>query len=444
MTFEQLDLIEPILRALKSTGYTQPTPIQEQAIPSLLQKRDLLGCAQTGTGKTAAFAIPTLQTLYGDKAPSKGYRHIRTLVLTPTRELAIQIHESFITYGQFTGLTQEVIYGGVSQHPQTRALERGTDILVATPGRLLDLMNQGYVYLDHLEIFVLDEADRMLDMGFINDVRKVIRELPVKRQTLLFSATMPSQISQLADSLLHNPVKVAVTPVATTAEKVEQTVYMVDRRNKQMLLEHLIKQEKISRALVFSRTKHGADRIAKNLNKARIDADSLHGDKTQGARQRALENFKNNRLTVLVATDIAARGIDVDSLSHVINFDMPDVPETYVHRIGRTGRAGATGIALSFCDRDERINLRDINRTTSQNIEIKPHPFETTGEAHAGPDQQGAHRPPPQHRSRPGQQGGQRNQQGGGQQDRGSRKPSQRKQNPNFTPKQHGPNPVQP
>ncbi len=375
MTFEQLGLIEPILKALKSTGYTNPTPIQEQAIQPVLDGKDLLGCAQTGTGKTAAFAIPTLQLLHAEKSNAKGYRHIRTLVLTPTRELAIQIHESFNTYGKYTGLTQQVIYGGVSQHPQTRALENGTDILIATPGRLLDLMNQGYVYLDHLEIFVLDEADRMLDMGFIHDVKKVIRELPAKRQTLFFSATIPPAISQLADSLLRNPVKVAVTPISTTAEKVEQFVYMVDKRNKQMLLEHIIREEKIGRTLVFSRTKHGADRIAKNLNKARIDADSLHGDKTQGARQRALENFKNNRLTVLVATDIAARGIDVDSLSHVINFDLPDVPETYVHRIGRTGRAGATGIAFSFCDREERVNLRDINKMTSQTIAIKDHPF---------------------------------------------------------------------
>ena len=385
MNFEHLGIIKPILAALQSTGYTTPTPIQQQAIPVILAKKDLLGCAQTGTGKTGAFAVPTLQILASGGSTEKGYRHIRALVLTPTRELAVQIHESFTTYGKNTGLRQEVIYGGVSQHPQTRGLEHGTDILVATPGRLLDLMNQGYVYLDHLEIFILDEADRMLDMGFIQDVKKLIRQLPVQRQTLLFSATMPAPIAQLAASLLRNPVKVEVTPVCSTPEKVEQTVYMVNKQDKQLLLEHILRQENIKRTLVFTRTKHGADRIAKNLNKARIQADAIHGDKTQVARQRALQNFKNNRLAVLVATDIAARGIDVDNLTHVINFDLPNVPETYVHRIGRTGRAGSKGIAISLCDREERAYLKDINKITSQSIPVKEsHPYQMHAQVFTG------------------------------------------------------------
>lgn len=387
MTFEQLDLIEPVLRALKEEGYTIPTPIQSQSIPVVLNRKDLLGCAQTGTGKTAAFAIPTLQILLADKNSGKGYKHIRALVLTPTRELAVQIHQSFATYGRYTGIKQEVIYGGVSQHTQTIALRNGTDVLVATPGRLLDLMNQGYIYLDHLQIFVLDEADRMLDMGFIHDIKKVIKALPQERQTLFFSATMPPQIARLADSLLRNPQRVEVTPESSTVDTIEQSVYMVSRNDKQALLEHLLKQDNIRRALVFTQTKHGADRIVKNLTKARIQADAIHGNKTQTARQRALDNFKTNRLKVLVATDIAARGIDVDNLTHVINFDLPNVPETYVHRIGRTGRAGAEGIAISFCDQEERSNLREINKITAQNIPINEnHPFHLTQQA--GPSQQ--------------------------------------------------------
>lgn len=376
MTFEQFGLIEPILKAIKTKGYTTPTPIQEQSIPIILNRRDLLGCAQTGTGKTGAFAIPTLQILHSSRGSEKGYKHIRALVLTPTRELAVQINESFAAYGRNTGLKQEVIYGGVSQHTQTSSLRNGTDILVATPGRLLDLMNQGYVYLDHLEIFVLDEADRMLDMGFIQDIKKIIRELPQEKQTLFFSATMPPEISQLANSLLNNAEKVEVTPVSTTAEKIEQSIFMVHKRDKQSLLEHLLKQTNLQRALVFTQTKHGADRIAKDLNKANIRADAIHGNKTQIARERALHNFKTNRLKVLVATDIAARGIDVDNLTHVINFDLPAAPEMYVHRIGRTGRAGAAGIAISFCAKEEIGNLRDINRTTAQTIPVeKEHPF---------------------------------------------------------------------
>jgi ATP-dependent RNA helicase RhlE len=376
LTFDQLNLIEPILKALNKEGYTTPTPIQQQSIPVVLEGRDLLGCAQTGTGKTAAFAIPILQLLSQDAAAAKGYKHIRAMILTPTRELAVQIDESFEAYGRYLGLKHDVIFGGVSQHTQTLALRNGTDILIATPGRLLDLMQQGYIYLDHLEMFVLDEADRMLDMGFVNDIKKVIRELPQERQTLFFSATMPPEIAQLANSLLYKPVEVAVAPVSSTAEKIEQHIYMVHKGDKQKLLEHLLNEHKLERTLVFTRTKHGADRIAKELNKANIKADALHGNKTQQARQRALLNFKTGRLRVLVATDIAARGIDVDSLSHVINYDLPNVPETYVHRIGRTGRAGMEGIAFSFCDAEERAYLKDIQKLTGLSIPVvEAHPF---------------------------------------------------------------------
>lgn len=376
MSFEQLGLIAPILKALKAEGYTTPTPIQEQSIPVVLDGKDLLGCAQTGTGKTAAFALPIIQILHQDPMNGKGYKHIRTLILTPTRELASQIHESFEVYGRHTGLKQEVIFGGVSQHQQTLALRNGTDILIATPGRLLDLMNQGYVHLDHLEVFVLDEADRMLDMGFIHDVRRVVRELPQQRQTLFFSATMPPAIAQLADSLLYKPVKVEVTPVSSTAEKVDQTVFFVNRKDKVSLLVHLLEEKKIDRTLVFTRTKHGADRIAKDLKKMNIRADAIHGDKTQSARQNALGSFKTGRLKVLVATDIAARGIDVDNLEYVINYDLPNVPETYVHRIGRTGRAGASGMAYSFCDGEEVAYLKDINKLIGFKVPAAPHPFE--------------------------------------------------------------------
>jgi ATP-dependent RNA helicase RhlE len=377
MLFEQLGLIEPILKALKREGYTTPTPIQQQSIPVVLDGRDILGLAQTGTGKTAAFAIPILQLLQQNNN-HKGYRHTRSLILTPTRELAVQISESFESYGRYTNIKHEVIFGGVSQHAQTIALRNGTDILIATPGRLLDLMNQGYVHLDHLEMFVLDEADRMLDMGFIHDVKKLIRQLPKQKQTLLFSATMPPQISELAGSLLQSPVRVEVAPVSSTAEKIEQSVYFVPKKNKQSLLVHLLNEMKIQRTLVFTRTKHGADRIAKDLKKANIAADSIHGNKSQVARQNALNNFKRGKLKVLVATDIAARGIDVDALEHVINFDLPDVAETYVHRIGRTGRAGASGMAFSFCDgREEMSNLRSINKLIGQKIPATEHPFET-------------------------------------------------------------------
>src|SRR6476620_10528714 len=377
MLFEQLGLIEPIMKALKTEGYTHPTPIQEQSIPVVLEGKDLLGCAQTGTGKTAAFAIPIIQLFEKDKKNAKGYRHIRSLILTPTRELAVQINDSFAAYGRYTNIRHEVIFGGVSQHTQTLALRNGTDVLIATPGRLLDLINQGYVHLDHLEIFVLDEADRMLDMGFIHDVKKIIRLLPSDKQTLFFSATMPQQIAELADSLLHQPAKVEVTPVSSTVEKIEQAVYFVNKRDKLSLLLHLLHEKKINRTLVFSRTKHGADKITKDLKKMNVQAAAIHGNKSQTARQYALSQFKNGRLKVLVATDIAARGIDVDALTHVINFDLPEVPETYVHRIGRTGRAGAEGIALSFCDAAEIADLKNINKLIGLKIPSEKHPFES-------------------------------------------------------------------
>ena len=375
MLFQQLGLTEPVLKALQKEGYTTPTPIQAAAIPPAISGKDILGLAQTGTGKTAAFAIPILELL--NKQKTKGYKHTRALILTPTRELAVQISESFDSYGRFTNVKQEVIFGGVSQHAQTIALRNGTDVLIATPGRLLDLMNQGYVHLDHLEIFVLDEADRMLDMGFIHDVKKILRVLPKQKQTMLFSATMPPQIAQLSASLLHHPVKVEVTPNSTTAERIEQSVYFIPKQKKQSLLVHLLSEKNLGRTLVFTRTKHGADRIAKDLKKAQIHADAIHGNKSQSARQNALSNFKRGKLKVLVATDIAARGIDVDALEHVINFDLPDVAETYVHRIGRTGRAGAAGIASSFCDgKEEMGNLKSINKLIGLKIPAVAHPFE--------------------------------------------------------------------
>ncbi len=370
MSFENLKLIEPLLRALKTEGYTQPTPIQQQAIPLLLERKDLLGCAQTGTGKTAAFALPILQLLHTDELYVKGPAGIKTLILTPTRELAIQIGESFAAYGKFLRIRHTVIFGGVSQKSQTDALRAGVDILIATPGRLLDLMDQRYVHLQHIKMFVLDEADRMLDMGFIHDVKKIIARIPAKRQTLFFSATMPSEIAKLANAILTNPVKVEVTPVSSTAHTVQQGVYFVEKAKKRSLLIHLLKDSTIESALIFTRTKHGADKVAKDLTKAGIYADAIHGNKSQNARQRALSNFKEKKTRVLVATDIAARGIDVESLSHVINYELPNIPETYVHRIGRTGRAGAQGIALSFCDSEERDFLKDIQKLVGKSIPV--------------------------------------------------------------------------
>jgi ATP-dependent RNA helicase RhlE len=376
MSFTQLGLIDPILKALTAEGYTTPTPIQQQAIPLVLERKDLLGCAQTGTGKTAAFAIPILQILQEEKHLEKGRKHIKALILTPTRELAIQIDESFAAYGKYTGLKHTVIFGGVSQMHQTNILRNGVDILVATPGRLLDLMTQGYIHLDHLKIFVLDEADRMLDMGFIHDVKKVIAKIPAKRQTLFFSATMPPEIQKLSSSILTNPAQVEVTPVSSTANTIQQSLYFLDKKEKTGLLIYLLKDPAIVSALIFSRTKHGADKIAKSLNQAGIRAEAIHGNKSQNARQNALKNFKGGFTRCLVATDIAARGIDIDELSHVINFDLPNVPETYVHRIGRTGRAGASGIAFSFCDAEEREFLRDITKLIGKQIPVvEAHPY---------------------------------------------------------------------
>jgi ATP-dependent RNA helicase RhlE len=378
LSFEQLGLIEPVLKALKDEGYINPTPIQQQSIPLVLEKKDLLGCAQTGTGKTAAFAIPLLQLLHQDQqsTPRKGNRTIKALILTPTRELAIQIQESFAAYGKYLDLKHLVIFGGVSQHSQTEALRRGVDILVATPGRLLDLISQGHVSLKDIKFFVLDEADRMLDMGFVHDVKRVITKLPDNRQTLFFSATMPPEIQKLANAILRDPSKVEVTPVSSTAETITQSVYYVGKQDKRVLLLHLLKEHDIKTVLVFTRTKHGADKVVKDLQKANITAEAIHGNKSQNARQRALSNFKSQQTRVLVATDIAARGIDIDQLTHVINYELPNVPETYVHRIGRTGRAGADGAAFSFCDAEEKAYLRDIHKLIARNIPVvESHPY---------------------------------------------------------------------
>lgn len=370
MSFQSLNLIEPILKAVLAKGYTTPTPIQAQSIPIVLTGQDLLGLAQTGTGKTASFAIPILQRFTQKPLQSAQKKPIRSLILAPTRELAIQIGESFADYGKFLPLQHAVIFGGVGQKPQTDALRRGIDILIATPGRLLDLMNQGFVDLKHVEIFVLDEADRMLDMGFITDIKKIIPKLPTKKQTLFFSATMPPEIQTLVNNLLHNPAKVSVTPVSSTAEKVQQAVYFVDKGKKPALLLHLLKHPDIDSVLLFTRTKHGANKIAKGLMQSGVTAEAIHGNKSQTARQNALKNFKSGKTRVLVATDIAARGIDISELEHVINFDIPNIAETYVHRIGRTGRAGASGTAHSFVGQDEVAYLRDIQKLIGKNINI--------------------------------------------------------------------------
>ena len=377
--FSHLGLAEPILRALKSENYLIPTPIQEKAIPPIMERRDVLGCAQTGTGKTAAFALPILHRLAGSTPP--GARKIRALVLSPTRELTSQIGESFSTYGKNLDLRGMVIFGGVSQQRQEQVLRGGIDLLIATPGRLLDLMNQGIVDLKHVEVFVLDEADNMLDMGFIVDIRKIMTKLPAKRQNLLFSATMPKEILQLANTILKDPITVSVTPVSSAVETVEQSVYFLEKRNKPVLLTHFIMNNGVSRALVFTRTKHGADKVTRFLEKQGIRAVAIHGNKNQNARTRAIASFKSKSPPVLVATDIAARGLDIDDVSHVVNFDVPNVPETYVHRIGRTGRAGATGKAVSFCDPEERCWLRAIERLTKIPIPVKTdHPEYPAGE----------------------------------------------------------------
>ncbi len=377
MTFENLDLIAPLLKALKEEGYENPTPIQEKSIPHILANRDIFGAAQTGTGKTAAFALPILQLLSAQV--QQGNRNIRSLILAPTRELAIQIGESIQAYGKHTGLRHTVIFGGVPQRSQVEAIRRGVDILVATPGRLIDLHNQRLLKLDRVQIFVLDEADRMLDMGFIHDVRRIIPLIPIQRQTLLFSATLPSEIKELMGKILKNPIHIEVTPVASTAERVGQSMYFVTRDQKRNLLHHVLTEQDINSVLVFTRTKHGADKVARELTKRGIPAEAIHGNKSQNSRQRTLGDFKSKKLRVLIATDIASRGIDVDQLSHVINFDLPDTPETYIHRIGRTGRAGAEGLALSFCSEDDVDMLKDIQRHLKSTIPVfKDHPFHIT------------------------------------------------------------------
>lgn len=373
--FKSLNIIEPILKAVKEEGYTIPTPIQVQSIPIVLLGIDLLGCAQTGTGKTAAFAIPILQLLSANKTYHKK-RKVRSLIVTPTRELAIQIGESFSAYGRHTGLTNTVIFGGVSQAPQVNALHNGVDIVIATPGRLLDLMNQGHLNIRDVEIFVLDEADRMLDMGFIHDVKKILAALPKKRQSLFFSATMLPAIVKLASTILHNPLKVSVTPESLTVDIINQKLYFVDKGNKSALLLEILKDKNIKTALVFTRTKHGANKVVTFLLKHNITAEVIHSNKSQNARQRALSNFKAQTTRVLVATDIASRGIDVDDLQYVINYEMSNVAETYVHRIGRTGRAGAEGTAISFCDAEEKEYLRDIEKLIAKKISVvEAHPF---------------------------------------------------------------------
>jgi ATP-dependent RNA helicase RhlE len=377
VSFNNLPLIEPIRAALSKQGYTTPTSIQQQAIPHILEGKDLLGCAQTGTGKTGAFTVPLLQLMFKGFDRQATRRVIQTLILTPTRELAIQIGESIKAYGCYLPLKHEVIFGGVPQFQQVKAIREGVEILVATPGRLLDLIQQNIVHLNHIKYFVLDEADRMLDMGFVRDVQRIIAKLPAKKQTLFFSATMPAEIKQLATVLLHNPVKVEVTPVSSTVDIIEQKVYYVNKTDKFSLLVHLLKDRSIQNMLLFIQMKHHADKLTSQLIKAGIHCEAIHGDKLQKARQRALDNFKAGKTRVLVATDIAARGIDIDELTHVLNYDLPNVPETYVHRIGRTGRAGATGVAISFCDWTEKSFLSDIQKLIKKTITVvKGHPFD--------------------------------------------------------------------
>lgn len=407
MKFTELNLLPEILKAVKDKGYTEPTPIQAQAIPAILDGRDVLGSAQTGTGKTAAFSIPMLQTLSVNKSAGNWHKGIKALIVTPTRELAIQIDESFGDYGKGLGIKHAVIFGGVKQHSQVRQLKGGVDVLIATPGRLLDLMNQGFVKLDGLRIFTLDEADRMLDMGFIHDIKKIIAKIPKQRQSLFFSATMPPNIVALSDTLLTNPVQIKVAVVSSAAESVEQKLYLVDKQDKRSLLTHLLKDDWIASAIVFTRTKYGADKLSKYIKKAGIASDSIHGDKSQNARQRALKSFKEKRVQVLVATDVAARGIDIDELSHVINFEIPNEPETYVHRIGRTGRGTSEGIALSFADKDEHGHIRGIHKLIGKEIPIvDEHPYHR---ALKSADDLAGHKPSgsskPKHKSRGGFKG---------------------------------------
>jgi ATP-dependent RNA helicase RhlE len=379
MQFNELGIIEPVLKALDDQKYTEPTLIQEKAIPLILNRNDVLGSAQTGTGKTAAFAIPILQHLYTDRRQNNSPRKINALVITPTRELAIQIGESFTAYGKYTGIRNTVIFGGVKQGLQTNALRNGIDVLVATPGRLLDLMDQGFVRLKDIKYFVLDEADRMLDMGFIHDIRKIIAKLPVKRQSLFFSATMPKNIVELSRKILDNPAKVQVTPVSSAAEQIQQYLYYTNKATKKDLLHHILQDKKITQVLLFSRTKHGADKIVRNLKHQNIKAVAIHGDKAQNQRQKALSQFKAGQTRVLVATDIAARGIDIDKLKYVINYDIPNIAETYVHRIGRSGRAGEEGTSISICEPEENGYVKDIEKLLRQKIEIiTENPFPQT------------------------------------------------------------------
>lgn len=379
MLFENLNIIEPILKALKEEGYTKPTPIQEKSIPHLIKGKDMLGCAQTGTGKTASFAIPVLQNIVLNEGIEKGPKQIKALILAPTRELAIQIEESFKAYGKHLNIKNLVIFGGVPQNPQTRALKQGVDILIATPGRLIDLVNQKFIDLQNVKYFVLDEADRMLDMGMINDVKKIISKLPKVRQNMLFSATMPNEVSNLVNSILKDPVKVEVAPVSSTVDRITQEVYFISKKNKKSLLIDILKDKSITSVLVFSRTKRGANVITKELVNVGIESQAIHGDKSQNQRQLALKNFKEGKIRVLVATDIAARGIDVDELSHVINFDLPEVPETYVHRIGRTGRAGNDGASISFCSEEEKDLLKYIEKLIGKKVPvIEGHPYPIT------------------------------------------------------------------
>lgn len=379
MQFKDLKIIEPILKALKEEKYSVPTSIQEESIPLILNNRDVLGSAQTGTGKTAAFAIPILQHLYKDRQQNNRPRKINALIITPTRELAIQIEESFSTYGRHTGLRTTVVFGGVKQGTQVAAIRRGVDILVATPGRLLDLMDQGIVKLSDVEYFVLDEADRMLDMGFINDIKKIIAQLPSKRQSLFFSATMPNNIVKLSRRILKNPAKVEASAVSSTADTIQQYIYYTNHNTKNQLLNYILEDNRIDQVLLFARTKHGADRIVRNLKKQRIQAEAIHGDKSQNARQRALQQFKDYKIRVLVATDIASRGIDIDNLEYVINYDIPNESESYVHRIGRCGRAGDDGISISICGPEENEYIRDIEKLIKQKIEVvKDNPFPQT------------------------------------------------------------------
>lgn len=378
MRFEDLHIIEPILKALKEEGYEQPTPIQEKSIPLLQRGNDILASAQTGTGKTAAFTIPILQHLFEDR-PKGNNRKIHALILTPTRELALQIGESFTTYGKYTGIKNTVIFGGVNQRPQEDALRKAPEVLIATPGRLIDLMNQGIVHLRDIRYFVLDEADRMLDMGFIHDIRKIIGELPAKRQSLFFSATLPNNIVNLSKTILTNPKKVEVNPVSSTAETIQQYLYYTNKDHKKDLLFHILQNPEMDQVLIFSRTKHGADRIARNLEKKKIKAAAIHGNKSQNQRQKALNLFKEKHIRVLVATDIAARGIDIDKLQHVINYDIPNEPETYVHRIGRSGRAGENGVAISLCEPEENAYMRDIEKLINLKVPVvKDNPFPQT------------------------------------------------------------------